>query len=231
MRVKLYSIKKLCFIFLFFIVNYTFGQQTGCRVMMPNIAGAYSGDCKNGLANGNGIAQGTDHYEGQFRKGLPDGKGTYTWANGSFFNGQWRKGLKTGMGKLVYRTSAGDSVISGNWEHDKYIGKVVASSYTVLRNIGVVRSRFRMITDFGNDVVIKIFLGGELNSDIEGFSMVYDSGSEYVLGPSYGIQNVQFPLNVKIMYRTWNQFHTSQSDVLFEFEIFSKGKWEITLTN
>jgi len=199
--------------------------------MMPTIAESYSGDCKNNLANGNGIAQGTDHYEGQFKKGFPNGKGTYTWANGSFYNGQWKKGLKTGIGKMVFRTNTGDSVVTGYWENDKYVGKRIVSSYSVLRNRGVVRYGFRKITDKGNDVVIKIFLGSESNSNIEGFSMVYDNGDEYVLGSSYAIQNIQFPLKVKITYRTWNQFHTSQSEVEFDFEILDPGKWEVTLTN
>jgi hypothetical protein len=231
MKVKIYPIKEICFIFFFMIANGALGQQTDCKVMMPAIAGVYSGECKKGLANGNGIAQGTDHYEGQFKKGLPDGKGTYTWANGSFYKGQWRKGLKSGTGKMVYRTSAGDSIVTGYWEYDNYMGKAVASPYTILRKIGVVRSGFRMITDIGNDVTIRIFLGGNINSDIEGFSMAYDSGDEYKSGTAFGIQNVRFPLEVKIKYRTWNQFHTSQSDVTFEFELLKPGKWEITITN
>ena len=233
MKVKIYSFKKVCFILflILFITNYAPGQETGCKVLLPSISGAYSGDCKKGLADGNGIAQGNDHYEGHFKKGLPDGKGTYRWANGSFFQGQWAKGRKEGIGKMVYRTSDRDSVVTGYWKNDKYTGKVVNSTYTITRNRGVVRFGFRKITESGNDIVIKIYLGSQLNTNIEGFSMAYDSGSEFQLGSSVGIQNIQFPLTVKITYRTWNQFHSSQSDVTFEFELFEPGKWELTLTN
>jgi hypothetical protein len=199
--------------------------------MMPSIAGAYSGDCKKGLASGKGIAQGIDHYDGQFIKGLPQGNGIYTWANGSYYQGQWAKGRKEGIGKMVYRTSDRDSVVTGYWNKDRFTGKIVYSPYSITRNRGVVRFGFRKITDSGDDILIKIYLGGELNTNIEEFSMAYDSGSEFQMGSSVGIQHIQFPLTVKITYRTWNQFHSSQSDVTFEFELFEPGKWELTLTN
>jgi hypothetical protein len=199
--------------------------------MMPSIAGAYSGDCKKGLASGKGIAQGIDHYDGQFIKGLPQGNGIYTWANGSYYQGQWAKGRKEGIGKMVYRTSDRDSVVTGYWNKDRFTGKIVYSPYSITRNRGVVRFGFRKITDSGEDILIKIYLGGELNTNIEEFSMAYDSGSEFQMGSSVGIQHIQFPLTVKITYRTWNQFHSSQSDVTFEFELFEPGKWELTLTN
>ena len=231
MKVIIYLINKSFLIFFLLITNCALGQQTGCKVLMPSIAGAYSGDCKKGLASGKGIAQGIDHYDGQFIKGLPQGNGIYTWANGSYYQGQWAKGRKEGIGKMVYRTSDRDSVVTGYWNNDRFTGKIVYSPYSITRNRGVVRFGFRKITDSGDDILIKIYLGGELNTNIEEFSMAYDSGSEFQMGSSVGIQNIQFPLTVKITYRTWNQFHSSQSDVTFEFELFEPGKWELTLTN
>jgi hypothetical protein len=231
MRLKQHFLEKLQFVSFLLITNFALGQQTDCKVLMPSISATYSGECKKGLANGNGVAQGTDHYEGHFAKGLPDGQGTYTWQNGSYFQGQWEKGFKNGIGKMVYKLQAGDSTVTGYWEKDNYKGKKIIASYKLTRSRGVVRYTFRKIADNGNDMVIKIFLGGELNTNIEDFSMAYDSGDQYERGSSYGIQNIRFPLNVKITYRTWNQFHTSQSDVTFEFELSEPGKWELTLVN
>ncbi|MEI6061185.1 MAG: hypothetical protein WCR72_10775, partial [Bacteroidota bacterium] len=59
-----------------------FGQEK-CRVLKPELVGTYEGKCKDGLANGKGIAIGTDRYEGQFTKGFPQGYGTYTWSTGA----------------------------------------------------------------------------------------------------------------------------------------------------
>jgi hypothetical protein len=230
MKLKLHSLPILQFIVFLMITNFAAGQQTGCKVLMPAISGTYSGECKKGLANGNGVAQGTDHYEGHFSKGLPDGQGTYTWQNGSFFQGQWEKGLKNGIGKMVYKSLAGDSIVTGYWEKDNYKGKKLIPSYKITRNQGVARYVFRKVGD-GNDLDIKIFLGSQFNTNVEDFSLAYDSGDEFERGSSYGIQNIRFPLNVKITYRTWNQFHTSQSNVTLDFELSEPGKWELTLVN
>jgi len=56
--------------------------QSECKVLLPGLAGTYTGECKKGLADGEGVALGTDSYRGSFRKGLPDGEGPYTWATG-----------------------------------------------------------------------------------------------------------------------------------------------------
>ena len=47
---------------------HVYAQQTDCKVTMPKLSGTYTGGCKKGLAQGKGIAQGVDRYEGQFYK-------------------------------------------------------------------------------------------------------------------------------------------------------------------
>ena len=44
--------------------NVSVCAQETCKVLKPEISGSYLGDCKKGLANGKGIARGTDGYEG-----------------------------------------------------------------------------------------------------------------------------------------------------------------------
>ena len=99
-----------------------FSQESGCKVLLPSISGTYTGKCKNGLAHGKGIAQGTDRYEGRFYKGYPQGPGTYTWKDGSYYKGQWSEGLMQGKGMMVYKTADGDSVVNGYWQEGKYVG-------------------------------------------------------------------------------------------------------------
>jgi MORN repeat protein len=95
-----------------------------CSVENDAIKGTYTGDCKKGKANGKGKSVGTDTYEGDFKNGLPEGDGTYTWNNGNTFKGSFAKGLKQGKGTLTFkRQNEPDSVIEGYWKNDIYVGK------------------------------------------------------------------------------------------------------------
>lgn len=210
---------------------HVYAQQTDCKVSMPNLSGTYTGGCKKGFAQGKGVAQGVDRYEGQFNKGMPEGKGVYSWADGSVYDGQWVNGARDGKGKMVFHLAGKDSIVSGFWKDDKYIGEKYIQPFKITRNLGVVRYNFYKMGAQGSDISFKIFLGGKINSDIEGFSLASDSGSEFQLGSATGFQNVHFPVSIKITYRTWNLFHTAQSDVTFEFEINDPGKWEISINN
>lgn len=108
-----------------FLVFYSSGlTQNDCEVSLQALQGAYSGDCKKGLANGAGVAKGTDTYEGEFKKGLPHGSGTYTWANGNVYTGEFKKGLKDGKGTLVIQLPGGQTKEQiGFWADDEYIGE------------------------------------------------------------------------------------------------------------
>jgi len=113
--------KSIGFIVFSLFSSIAFSQN--CAVKMPSLKGLYTGDCKKGLAHGSGKAIGADTYEGEFKSGLPEGKGTYTWSNGNRFSGEFAAGLKEGKGSLVYkRKSLADSLVEGVWKKDKYVG-------------------------------------------------------------------------------------------------------------
>jgi hypothetical protein len=98
--------------------------QESCQVLMASISGKYEGDCKKGKANGKGKAEGTDQYVGEFKDGLPHGKGLYRWKNGDFYEGSWVNGKKDGQGGMSHKRSGqADSVTTGYWKKDAYIGK------------------------------------------------------------------------------------------------------------
>jgi hypothetical protein len=91
---------------------------------MTTITGRYEGDCKKGKANGSGKAEGTDQYVGEFKDGLPHGKGIYRWKNGNLYEGAWLNGKRDGDGGMAYkRDGKTDSVITGFWKKDMYVGK------------------------------------------------------------------------------------------------------------
>ncbi len=217
---------------LFFLIAIISGisvhaQQNTCKVLMESISASYSGNCKNGLANGMGIAQGIDHYQGQFSKGLPNGQGIYTWADGSYYEGQWKAGMKEGKGTMKNK----DSVLTGFWENDQFAGEKIVAPYKVTYTLSVPRHTFSKSSRVGNLIRLRIMQGGSDNVTIEDFSMSYTSGDEYRNGPYFCIQNITFPVDVKVKYRAWNQLRTSQFNVIFEFTITEPGTWDVMVSN
>lgn len=220
-------INRLFLIVILILGSHVYAQESNCKVTIPGISGSYSGGCKNGLANGKGIAQGVDRYEGQFSKGKPDGKGTYKWADGTSYEGQWKDGMKDGMGKMIYK----DSVVTGYWKDDIYKGEQLIPSYKIISSTSVARYTISKTSGVGNGVKIRILLGGDDNANLDGFSLAPSSGTEYRSGYVYGIENALLPLEVKVNYRTWNKLHTTQNDVRFEFVINDPGTWNVVISN
>jgi len=207
-----------------------YGQQK-CKVLLPEISGTYTGKCKKGLANGKGLAVGTDTYEGKFSKGLPAGRGKYTWADGRVFQGEFKEGIMEGNGTMTYPTARGDSIVSGIWKDEVYYGPVPLPPYKIDRSMSVVRSTIKKINDMGSGVRIGIFLGGNYNAGLSDFSLASDTGEQMMLGQRYGIQNAVVPYKVFLKYRTWNHLRTQQHDVIFEFTINEPGTFEVSIHN
>ena len=65
----------IIFFSLFLATHISVAQTANCNVLLDAIKGTYTGGCKNGKADGEGVAQGTDSYEGSFKNGLPEGIG------------------------------------------------------------------------------------------------------------------------------------------------------------
>lgn len=55
-------------------------------------------------------------YKGNWKNGLPHGRGVYQYSNGDVFDGQWRYGKKDGRG--MYRFASG-TVFDGFWTNNK----------------------------------------------------------------------------------------------------------------
>ena len=126
-------------------------DSRGCKVAnpfpQPGETIQWSGSCKNGLAEGNGVLEWfvdgkpSDRYEGTLEQGwaegrgtllreggryvgdwkrsLQDGKGRYDAADGSWYLGEWQEGQPHGQGQ--YRTPDG-RLFSGTWENGVYQG-------------------------------------------------------------------------------------------------------------
>ena len=153
---------RIIIITIFLVSLNAYSQKSDCKVNIPEISESYTGDCRKGLAHGQGIASGIDQYEGRFVKGLPDGKGTYTWAQGNYYEGEWKKGLKEGYGKMVY----GDSVVTGYWKKDQYQGEKQIAPYKITQSMNVSRATIKKSAGSVSGVRIKIMQGGIDNTVI-----------------------------------------------------------------
>lgn len=76
--------------------------QAPCRVLDPELAGAYAGGCKDGQADGYGEASGAAEYKGEFRAGRKHGKGTKVWASGDRYEGDFAEDMKHGSGRYIW---------------------------------------------------------------------------------------------------------------------------------
>lgn len=212
-------------IFLFFSGQNLFSQET-CKVLKEALAGTYEGKCKKGFAHGKGKAVGTDSYEGTFFKGLPHGKGTYRWANGDVYTGEWKRGNREGTGVFNSKTD----VMDGLWENDKYMGpKPKAPKVTNVRNID--RYTIKKYGDEKTRVLISFIQNGVRNPNVTGLLMTSSGGSETSMGYLVGYENIEFPIQIKLSYKTKNKLLTAEYDVMFEFEIFEPGDWRVVISN
>lgn len=220
----------ILYILIIISVSLTMIGQEECKVLVPELVGTYAGKCKKGLANGHGRAEGKDIYEGQFLKGLPDGKGTYNWANGDVYVGEWLRGKRDGVGEFTFKFNEKDSIIQGVWMQDTYIGPVPAPP-RVLYKTGVDRYTFVKMGTIQNRVLVNLYMNGAKNTGIEEFRLDASSGALTNLGTAVGYEFITFPVRMKVNYLTWNKLHTARYYVVFEFEISEPGEWEVDIHN
>lgn len=97
-------------------VSAAFAQPAAkCTVHDPELQGQYTGGCKDGLAQGDGEAEGIARYKGQFRAGHKHGRGVKTWPTGDRYDGQFVNDRKHGLGTYTW----GNATL---WAGEKYNG-------------------------------------------------------------------------------------------------------------
>jgi len=225
------NLKRVFLILPFLAFAILLSAQNDCKVLVPELSGTYVGKCKKGLANGNGKAVGKDSYEGRFKKGLPNGNGVYTWANGDVYSGFWAFGHREGEGVFKFKYNGNDSVQDGVWKGDIFKGpKPKKPRVVTKRNID--KYAFRLRSKEGTQVEVRVFQGGGDNLNILDYSIIGSSGNSYSSSSAVSsLENVVFPVVVKVTYQTWNKAHTVMLNASIEFEIYEEGIWDVSLYN
>ncbi|MEL7002763.1 MAG: hypothetical protein AAFN93_08530, partial [Bacteroidota bacterium] len=190
---------------------------------------SYNGDCKKKLAHGYGQASGDNGtYKGDFKRGLPDGKGVLNYTDGSYYDGEWKKGLRDGKGKFYHSP---DSVLDGYWKEDFYLGQY-ENAYKVISQRGPARYRFQRTNSEGNSIRFIFFRGGPNNrADVVSLQIQNDSGVQMDnLDGYHEIRNIEFPFEGLINANVFNKLQTSTYDIFMQYQIFQKGSWTITIS-
>lgn len=202
-------------------------QKSNCKVEMEGLEAEYKGECKKGLAHGEGVASGTrGKYTGSFSKGFADGKGGLIYADGSVYDGDWDKGEREGYGVL---TKAGGEELKGYWKDDEYIGPY-EKPFKIISSRGPAKADFRKRDDNGYTIEILFRQSGvDGKGLIRNVNLYGDSGSFQHSQNFTGFDGVKFPLKGRIDFNAPNRLQTVESQCTFEFEIYEAGNWEIII--
>ncbi len=217
----------ILFIAVLFIAG-SLNAQPGCRVLMPELEGKYSGDCRDGFANGTGEALGEDYYKGEFVKGYPDGEGIYLWRNGAKYTGGWKKGMRHGKGRYEFTYHDKVSVQDGEWKNDKYMGMKIPPPYNIeyLSNIG-------RVTCFKEGerpcVKYRFSRAGSYNSSVSELLMQSSSGSEKIFPEFTGYEQVEFPFRGKLTFTAPNVWYSAMINYELRITINQPGAWIVTV--
>ena len=204
-----------------------FAQQK-CEVLKKDIAGSYSGDCKDGLANGSGESIGENQYKGEFKNGLPHGIGTMIYANGGVYTGNWKKGLRQGEGKYSFSRDGKESIKEGNWKKGKFVGPKKKRPYEIIRNVSVPRYTIRKVGDEYNRVTIKVKHNGITVPTPQNISVTSGNITNYQGNTSF--ENIMyFPFKCEMLYSMPSKLYASRHKVEFVFKINQPGDWMVEI--
>jgi hypothetical protein len=211
-------LKKTLLVFCGLLISNIYGQEKNkCTVVDNENSGVYVGECKKGLADGDGV---------------------FEYMNGKYiFQGKFKKGLKHGEGKLFSFINGEKKLIKeGLWKNNKYIGeksKQQSVAYKVQKRINVERYSVRNVGE-GNKIKFSFLQNGNRNNILD-LAIVGDSGtkfsSSYNQSINEGYENVKFPFKCTVTYRTLSKLKFQTFDVRFEILILEPGVWDITLNN
>jgi hypothetical protein len=196
-------------------------ENQNCKVLLESIAELYEGECKKGLAHGDGKARGEATYEGRFKKGLPHGLGKMIYPDSSVYDGRWKKGKKHGQGQYTYYENNKKKVRYGYWRKDEYLETAASNQgYQVLRQKAIKRVSIRKVGTLP-DVDINYTRGG---------TQGYVAVKYFEASSGYGYSEIKFPYKAYIKFEVPNVLNTSRYTCELEFVITEPGSWVVEVS-
>jgi hypothetical protein len=209
-------------------------DSASCEVVLLPIVGKYTGECKNNKAHGMGKSVGMDTYEGEFKKGYPDGEGTYTWKNGDYYKGALKKGVRQGKGEFHFlRPGAADSVVAGYWNKDAYKGQNLKSYVIVNTTSDVGRVEVNNTGGKEKSITVSVIsrVGtsgmGSAGNNIVRMTSVNVIAGRYLVKATNALtdkeitvfQQVEFPFRAVFIF----------GNAQVEIEFFDEGTWDVSV--
>jgi hypothetical protein len=207
-------------------------QSDSCKVLLEKISGKYTGKCLNGLANGKGTSIGEDTYIGNFKNGLPDGKGKYVYKNGDIYKGSWQNGHKDGKGEFVYTLNGKKCTLVGYWKKDEYIGVTEPNApYKVMSSSGIMSYKVEKkesTNKLDKEIAFSIKSGF---TDFAPTDLKIDKSSGQIeqAGKKFSITQYFCPLYCEISYTIL--VGDLRKECRFVIEFLEEGKYSVTLSN
>ncbi|HAQ65755.1 MAG TPA: hypothetical protein DCR43_07895 [Bacteroidales bacterium] len=204
------------------------GQE--CKVLLPLIDSVYTGDCRRGLAHGDGEAWGVDHYTGHFKKGLPNGNGRYVWRNGDVYDGEWSNGNREGYGRFL--PALGKGACEGTWRKNRFLPPIAADDwihpYVVKQTVNIEKVNVRKTADEGSEVRIRIFRNSVPTQVFE-LEMISGSGDAQQNLDYLVFMYVSFPFAARLEYKLPDKGGAQLMECLIDFVITEEGEWEVCI--
>ncbi|HPH32436.1 MAG TPA: hypothetical protein PLB49_11320 [Chitinophagaceae bacterium] len=234
---------KSCALFILFCMFFSDSMAQDCKVLEDSLKGTYEGECKKGLANGNGTAAGTDRYTGHFKNGYPDGNGKYTWKNGDWYEGEWKKGKQNGMGTFSHRVINGQGqteTLTGFFKNGEYKGKFEKPYSTEMLTNNFTSISVKKMNTLVSEITFTVkntTAGGSTNSQpvlpkseikniqlLQGnyTEMIYDTTSQVT--NRYIFRNIIYPFSAII---TFERARSVQQVAIAKIELNENGNWMI----
>jgi len=229
--------KRIFLLSLFSLLIVAVQSQEACNVLVPNLKGQYTGDCKKGLADGNGVAVGTDSYQGEFKKGLPNGYGVYTYENGIRYIGNFKAGLKDGYGFTVSSGEAKYNLINyGFWFADSLITPYDVRALMRVdakKGITVISPEVNMDDILKDQVWIHFMKNGAPDYSVTVESIILSSGkvidvSERSLNTIVYMEDFStFPVTIELVYTIQKDNSVSLTECKAKVVLMVPGLWDL----